>query len=173
MRTSADPEAMKSAVRKKVFSIDFEQPVRDLATMDETLSGTLAQQRFNVLLLSVFAILALVLTAVGVYGVISYSVSQRRYEIGIRMTLGAEKKDVLKLIFGLGLKLVGLGIIIGLFASFALTRIVASLLYDVSATDPVTYAVTAALLAAVALIASIIPARKAMQVNPIVVLRQN
>ena len=173
MRTSADPEAMKAAVRKKVFSVDYEQPVRELATMDETLSDTLAQQRFNVLLLSIFAVLALVLTAVGVYGVISYSVSQRRYEIGIRMTLGAEKKDVLKLIFGLGLKLVALGVIIGLFASFALTRIVASLLYDVSPTDPVTFAVTAALLAGVALLASVIPARRAMRVNPIVVLRQD
>ena len=172
MRTSTDPEAMKPAVRKKVFSVDFEQPVRELHTMNETLADTLAQQRFNVLLLGIFGALALSLTAVGVYGVISYSVSQRRHEIGIRMTLGAERKDVLKLIFGLGLKLVVIGVVIGLFASFALTRIVASLLYDVSATDPITFAVTAALLGGVALLASIIPARRATRVNPITVLRQ-
>lgn len=173
MRTSADPEAMKAAVRKKVFSVDFEQPVRELQTMDTILSDTLAEQRFNVLLLSIFAVLALTLTAVGVYGVISYSVSQRRYEIGIRMTLGAQRKDVLMLILKHGLKLVALGVVIGVFASFALTRVVASLLYDVSPTDPTTFAVTAALLAIVALVASVIPARRAMRVNPIVVLRQD
>jgi predicted permease len=173
MRTSTDPEAMKGAVRKKVFSVDFEQPVRELQTMDDTLSDTLAEQRFNVLLLSIFAVLALTLTAVGVYSVVSYSVSQRRYEIGIRMTLGAARSDVLMLILKLGLKLVALGLLIGMFAAFALTRVVGTLLYDVSATDPVTFGVTAALLGIVALVASVIPARRAMQVNPIVVLRQD
>lgn len=172
LRTSADPQAMKPAVRKKIFSVDFEQPVRELQTMEETLSDTLAQQRFNVLLLSIFAALALTLTAVGIYGVIAYSVSQRKHEIGIRMALGAKRKDVLTLVVKLGLKLVALGVVIGLFASFALTRIVASLLYGVTATDPITFAVTAALLCGVGLLASVIPARRAMRVNPIVVLRQ-
>lgn len=172
LRTSTDPQAMKAAVRKKVFSVDFEQPVRDFQTMDETLSDTLAQQRFNVLLLSIFASLALVLTAVGIYGVIAYSVNQRKQEIGVRMALGAKQKDVLTLVVKLGLKLVGLGVVIGLFASFALTRIVASLLYGVTPTDPITFAVTAALLCGVGLLASVIPATRAMRVNPIVVLRQ-
>lgn len=172
LRTSTDPEAIKAAVRKKIFAVDFEQPVRELQTMDETLSDTLAQQRFNMLLLSIFASLALILTAVGIYGVIAYSVSQRKHEIGIRMALGAARKDVLTLVVKLGLKLVAVGVVIGLFASFALTRIVASLLYGVTATDPITFAVTAALLLVVGFLASVIPASRAMRVNPIVVLRQ-
>jgi putative ABC transport system permease protein len=172
VRTSGDPASMKPAIRKQVFAVDFEQPVRELRTMEETLSETLAQQRFNVLLLIIFAALALTLTAVGIYGVIAYSVSQRSHEIGVRMALGAKRKDVSRLVVKLGLKLVAIGVVIGLFAAFALTRIIASLLYGVSATDPITFGLTAALLGGVALLASVIPARRATRVEPIVVLRQ-
>jgi putative ABC transport system permease protein len=172
LRTRADPAAMKVEVRKKIFAIDFEQPVRSLQTMEESLSEGLAQQRFNILLLSTFAILALVLTAVGIYGVIAYSVNQRKHELGIRMALGAQQSDVLKLIVKQGLMLAVFGVVIGLVAAFAVTRIIASLLYGVTATDPVTFIGTALLLTAVALLASFIPARSAAQVDPAIALRQ-
>jgi putative ABC transport system permease protein len=163
---------MKPSVRKAVFTVDFEQPVRELQTMDETLADTLAQQRFNILLLSIFAGLALVLTAVGIYGVISYSVNQRQHEIGVRMTLGAQQSDVLKLIIKLGLKLSLLGIGIGLLVAFALTRIIANLLFGVTPTDFITFSGMAALLVLVAMLASIIPARRATRLDPTETLRQ-
>jgi putative ABC transport system permease protein len=171
-QTVGDPAAMKPSVRKAVFTVDFEQPVRELQTMDETLADTLAQQRFNILLLSIFAGLALVLTAVGIYGVISYSVNQRQHEIGVRMTLGAQQSDVLKLIIKLGLKLSLLGIGIGLLVAFALTRIIANLLFGVTPTDFITFSGMAALLVLVAMLASIIPARRATRLDPTETLRQ-
>jgi len=159
-------------VRKQVFAVDFEQPVRELQTMEETLSETLAQQRFNILLLGIFAGLALALTAVGIYGVIAYSVTQRQHEIGVRMALGAGQSDVLKLIVKLGLKLSLLGIAIGLVVAFAVTRIMATLLYGVTPTDLVTFTGTAVLLIFVAVLASVIPARRATRLDPIETLRQ-
>ena len=171
-RTIGDPAAIKPSVRKQVFAVDFEQPVRELQTMEETLSETLAQQRFNILLLGIFAGLALLLTAVGIYGVMSYSVTQRQHEIGVRMALGARRSDVLKLIVKFGLKLSLLGIAIGLIVAFALTRIIANLLYGVTPTDFVTFSGTAALLVLVAMLASIIPARRATQLHPTETLRQ-
>jgi putative ABC transport system permease protein len=172
VRTVGDPAAMKPSVRKQVFAVDFEQPVRELQTMEETLSETLAQQRFNILLLGIFAGLALALTAVGIYGVIAYSVTQRAHEIGVRMALGAGQSDVLKLIVKLGLKLSLLGIAIGLVVAFAVTRIMATLLYGVTPTDLVTFSGTAVLLIFVALLASVIPARRATRLDPIETLRQ-
>jgi len=163
---------MKPSVRKQVFAVDFEQPVRELQTMEETLSETLAQQRFNILLLGIFAGLALALTAVGIYGVIAYSVTQRQHEIGVRMALGAGQSDVLKLIVKLGLKLSLLGIAIGLVVAFAVTRIMATLLYGVTPTDLVTFTGTAVLLIFVAVLASVIPARRATRLDPIETLRQ-
>jgi putative ABC transport system permease protein len=172
VRTVGDPAAMKPSVRKQVFAVDFEQPVRELQTMEETLSETLAQQRFNILLLGIFAGLALALTAVGIYGVIAYSVTQRQHEIGVRMALGAGQSDVLKLIVKLGLKLSLLGIAIGLVVAFAVTRIMATLLYGVTPTDLVTFTGTAVLLIFVAVLASVIPARRATRLDPIETLRQ-
>jgi putative ABC transport system permease protein len=139
--------------------------------MEEVLSDSIARQRFSMLLLAVFAGVALALAAVGLYGVMSYTVAQRTREIGLRMALGAQRGDVLRLVVGQGLRLVFVGVGIGLAAALALTRLMSSLLYGVSATDPLTLAVISLLLVSVAALASYIPARRATKVDPLVALR--
>lgn len=170
VRTSIDPLSLATSVRNAVWSIDKDQPVSNLRSMDEIVSEAVARQRFSTLLLGVFAGLALVLAAVGIYGVMSYSVAQRTREIGIRMALGAQRSDVLKLTIANSLKLVGAGLIIGLAAAFILTRVMASLLFGVSATDPITFIIISLVLMSVALVASYIPALRATKVDPMVAL---
>jgi putative ABC transport system permease protein len=135
------------------------------------MSASIAQQRFSMSLLALFAMLALTLTAVGLYGVMAYAVTQRAHEIGIRMALGAQNSDVLKLVVRQGMMLALTGVVIGLIASLALTRLMKGLLYDVSATDPLTFALVALLLVGVALLACWLPARRAMKVDPMIALR--
>ncbi|HEY0764864.1 MAG TPA: ABC transporter permease [Pyrinomonadaceae bacterium] len=171
VKTDVDPASMASTVRKAVWEIDKDQPVSNIRTMEDILADSIARQRFSMLLLAIFASVALVLAAVGIYGVMSYSVAQRTHEIGIRMALGAQTGAVLKLAVGYGLKLVIAGIAIGLVAAFALTRVMATLLFGVTATDPTTFTLISLLLVAVAAIASYIPARRATRVNPIIALR--
>ena len=139
--------------------------------MEEIVSTAVARQRFSMLLLGAFASLALVLAAVGIYGVMSYSVAQRTREIGIRMALGAQRKDVLKMAVGQGFKLVLIGVAIGLAAAFVLTRVMTSLLFGVSATDPVTFVAISLVLISVAVLASYIPALRASRIDPMVALR--
>jgi putative ABC transport system permease protein len=171
VRTSSDPLSLGPAVRRQVLEVDKDQPIYNLKLMDELISGSISQQRFAMMLLAVFAGVAMVLAAVGIYGVMSYSVTQRSHEIGIRMALGARRRDVLNLVVTQGLKLVILGVTIGLGGAFALTRVMSSLLFGVSATDPLVFVITSVALTGVALAASFIPARRATRVDPMVALR--
>jgi putative ABC transport system permease protein len=171
VRTKVDPLSIATSVRNQVWAIDKDQPVSDIRSMDDIVSEAVARQRFSMLLLGVFAALALVLAAVGIYGVMSYSVAQRTHEIGIRMALGAQRSDVLKMTVKQGLKLVVAGLVIGLAAAFVLTRVMASLLFGVSATDPVTFVSISLVLIGVAALASYIPALRATKVDPLVALR--
>ncbi len=159
------------SVRVAVKGISAEHVMSKAQTMDEIISDSLASQRFSMAVFGIFAALALALASVGIYGVISYLVQQRTQEIGVRVALGAKRSDVLRLILGEGMRMAGAGVILGLMASFGLTRLMASLLYGVSATDPLTFTAEAALLTIVALAACYIPARRAMRVDPMVALR--
>jgi putative ABC transport system permease protein len=171
IRSNGDPLRLTEAVSKEIQTIDKDQPIANVQTMDQYLSSSVAQRRFNMLLLALFAGLALLLSAMGIYGVMSYSVAQRTHEIGIRMALGAHKRSIIGLIVKQGMFLALLGIGIGLIGSFALTRVMTNLLYGVSATDPITFVGISLLLALVALLASYIPARRATKVDPMVALR--
>ena len=170
-RTTVDPRSLGTTIRKIVWDIDKDQPVSDIRSMEEIVSRAVARQRFSTMLLGIFATLALVLSAVGIYGVMSYSVAQRTREIGIRMALGAQRSDVLKMTVKQGVKLVVAGVAIGLVSAFVLTRVMASLLFGVSATDPTTFISISAVLLVVAVLASYIPALRATRVDPMVALR--
>lgn len=171
VKTDVEPTSMAASVRNAVWEVDKDQPVSNIQTMDQILADSIARQRFSMMLLAIFAAVAMVLAGVGIYGVMSYSVAQRTREIGIRMALGAQTTAVLKLAVGYGMKLVIAGIIIGLIAAFALTRLMATLLFGVTATDPATFALISILFVFVAAIASYIPARRATKVDPIIALR--
>jgi putative ABC transport system permease protein len=170
LRAEKDPLQLVAAVRSELRQMDPEQPMAAISTMDDLLAGSLARSRFTMLVLGVFAALALVLASVGIYGVIAYSVTQRTQEFGIRMALGANQRDVLRLVLGQGTRLAFLGIGLGVAAALVVTRLMATLLYGVSATDPLTFTAVALLLALVALGACYIPARRATRVDPIVAL---
>jgi putative ABC transport system permease protein len=171
VRTVRDPGQFAAAVRNEIRELDRDQAVFGLATMDELISDSISLTRFSMLLLLNFAALALVLAAVGIYGVISYSVTQRTHEIGIRLAIGAKRSDVMKLVIGHSLKIVSFGLGLGLAVAFLLTRLMSSMLFEVNATDPATFVLVALLLGAVAFIASCIPARRATRVDPIIALR--
>lgn len=171
IRTTGDPVALASAVRNAVWAVDRDQPVSDIRTMRQMVYDRLMLQRYSSSMLSAFAIIAIILAAVGIYGVVAYSVAQRTHEIGIRMALGAQRSDILKMVVGQGLVLVLIGVGIGLAGAFALTRVMASVLYGVSATDLYIFSGVALLLIIVALIACYIPARRATKVDPMLALR--
>ncbi|HVG19229.1 MAG TPA: ABC transporter permease [Blastocatellia bacterium] len=171
VRTGGDPKAVISAVRGELQAVDKDQPLFRISTMNEALAQSVAPRRLNMLLLGIFAGVALVLAAVGLYGVMSYSVTQRTREIGIRMALGAARGDVVKLVVGQGMMLASTGVALGLVASYFLTRLMSSLLYGVSATDPLTFTVISLILVGVALGASYVPARRATKVDPMEALR--
>jgi putative ABC transport system permease protein len=171
IRTASNPASLTGAVREELKKIDKAQPISRISTMEQLLSDSLSQKRFYTLLLSVFSIIALVMAAVGIYGVMMYSVTRRTQEIGIRMALGAQPKDVLRLVMSQNLILVLIGALIGLMGAFALTRLLSSLLYEITATDPSTFAVVVVTLMATALIAGYLPARKATKIDPLSALR--
>ena len=172
-RTAGDPLRAVGALRSATWSLDRDQPLYNIRTMEDLMASSVAARRFNMLLIGLFAGLGLVLAAVGIYGVISYSVNQRTHEIGVRVALGAGRRDILRLIVGEGLVLTLTGVGLGLAAAFALTRLLAGLLFGVGARDPLTFAGVAALLAVVALLACYLPARRAANVDPMIALRHD
>ncbi len=169
--TAVEPTSMATAVRNAVAAIDPEQPVFDISTMDQRLAASVAPRRFNLVLLASFALLAMLLAGVGIYGVVSFATVQRTHEVGVRMALGAQRRDVLKLIVAQGMVLLLIGIGVGLIGAFLLTRFLAALLYGVRPTDSATFAAVSLLLAVVAIVACYIPARRATRVDPMVALR--
>ena len=171
VRTTPDPQQMTPAILKEIQTLDPELPAFDVSTMEERLSDSLSRRRFSMLLLGVFAVIALILATIGIYGVLAYSVNQRTHEIGIRMALGAQPGNILKLVIGQALIMVSLGTVMGLAGALALTRVLSSLLYGISATDRLTFVITPLLLGSIALLASYIPARRAARVTPMVALR--
>jgi putative ABC transport system permease protein len=171
VRTSGDPLSVVSAIHTELQQLDREQPMASVATMEQLLADSLSRARFTMLLLGIFAAVALLLAAVGIYGLIAYSVTQRTQELGIRIALGAQRRDVLRLVLRHGTRLTLLGLALGIAAALGITRLLASLLFGISATDPLTFAGVAALLGFVALLACFIPARRATRVDPIVALR--
>jgi len=171
LRTESSPLMLAGSVREAVLSIDKNQPLSDTTTMEEVIAKSVAPRRFRMLLLGLFALLALSLAMIGVYGVIAYSSTQRTHEFGVRIALGADRQDILRLVVRQGFKLALLGVTMGVAGALLLTRFLSGLLYEVSPHDPLTFAGVAALLMLVALAASYIPARRAMKLDPIVALR--
>ena len=171
LRTAIEPMSLADATRKEIWAVDKDLPISSLQTMEGLISASIAQQRLYLWLMGGFAAVALLLAAVGIYGVTSYAVAQRSHEIGVRMALGAQQNDVLKLVVGQGARLALIGLTIGLIVGAALTRLIKSLLYGVSATDALTFSLVSLLLAAISLLACYLPARRATKVDPVVALR--
>jgi len=171
VRTSTDPASLTSAVVAQIHSLDPQLAVANIRTMDQEMASSVAAPKFNTFVLGLFAFLALFLAAIGVYGVLAYAVAQQSHEIGIRMALGAQRRDVMRLILIQGARLALGGLAIGTLAALGLTRMMSSLLYSISASDPLTFAAVATVFLAVALLACYIPARRAMRVDPMIALR--
>jgi putative ABC transport system permease protein len=171
VRTQNDPATLTGPVREAIARIDPAQPIYDMQTLEQLVAKSLGQRRFTLTLMVLFGIIALVLSAIGIYGVMAFAVTQRTQEIGIRMALGARAIDVLRMVVGSGMFLAAIGVGVGLIGAFALTRLMASLLFGVSPTDLVTFGLVTAGLLVVALLACYIPARRATKVDPLVALR--
>jgi putative ABC transport system permease protein len=171
VRAVKDPHTLVGAIQRHVWAIDPDQPLADVRTLDEVLSGSLAERRFNLLIFGGFAALALVLAMVGIYGVVAYAVTQRRHEVGIRLALGATGRDVVALLVANGLKWSGVGVTFGLAGAYAATRVLTGLLFGIQPIDPTTFATVTLGIVAVALGASYLPARRAAGVDPALVLR--
>jgi putative ABC transport system permease protein len=172
VRTTVPSQSIVSAVRAQISAVDSDQPVTSIQTVDELIDSSRAQPRFTMLLLGTFSVTALALAAIGIYSVLAYSVTERWRELGIRLALGAERADILRLIVRQGLTLATIGIVIGLIAALLLTRLMSSVLYKVGALDPMAFALTPLVLLFVALLASYLPARRATKVDPATVLRE-
>jgi putative ABC transport system permease protein len=171
VRTAGDPLTLAPAVERAIRTLDKDQPVADVRTMNQWVAKSLAQARFSSTLLTTFAALALLLAAIGIYGVMSYAVSQRTPEIGIRLALGANTRDILTMIVGSALRLATIGLAIGVALALALSRTLTSLLYETTGTDPLTFAAVVGVLGAVAIVASYLPARRAARIPPVDALR--
>jgi putative ABC transport system permease protein len=172
IRTSGDPLSVGSAVRHEFESLDPQLAPSHVANMDQIIAGANARQNFNTLLLTVFASIALLLAAVGIYGLMSYGVEQRMQEIGIRMALGAAHRKIMRLVLGQGMRLAIVGTVLGLAGAYGLTRLLANFLFGVKPSDPLAFSIVAATLIVVTLVAAFVPARRAMRLDPVVALRQ-
>ena len=172
IRTAGEPMAMRAAIEREFRAVDGLLPISQVRTMDQVMASSIGRQNFNMTLLTVFAAIALLLASIGIYGLMAYSVEQRAQEIGIRMALGASRRDMLRLVVLQGMKLAGIGIAIGLAAAFGLTRLLGHLLFGVKSSDPATFTAVAAVLTVVAAVAAYFPARQAAAVNPTQALRQ-
>jgi putative ABC transport system permease protein len=171
VRTQSDPMAFVDSIRRQILAIDAEQPIYAVSSMVDVVSRSVFLPRISMLLLGAFAISALLLAVVGIYGVVSYTVTERTRELGVRMALGADAATTLRLVLGKSMLLVGGGTVAGLIASIAITRVIAGLLYDVSPLDPIVFVGVSCVLAAAGFVASLVPARRATRVDPIVALR--
>jgi ABC-type antimicrobial peptide transport system permease subunit len=171
IRTATEPMSMRAAVERELHSVDSLMPVSRERTMEQVISQAVSRQNFNMVLLSIFAGLALTLAAIGIYGLMSYSVHQRTQEIGIRMALGASRRNVLGLVLTQGMQLTGIGVVLGLALAYGTTRVLGSLLFGVKATDPVTFGGVGGILAVVALLSAYVPARRATVIDPVISLR--
>jgi putative ABC transport system permease protein len=170
IRTAGDPAAFATTLRHEVQALDKDQPIYNVRTMDDVVANSLGTRRVSMQLFTVFAIAALLLAAIGIYGVMAYSVTQRTQEIGIRMALGAQKSDVLRLVVRQGMTLVAIGVVVGLVGALGLTRVISNLLFGVGASDPTTFIVISLLLIAVAFVACYLPARRAAKLDPVIAL---
>jgi len=171
VRSRLDEKTLAAAVTKAIQSVDGQMPTANVRTMDQVMAKSLSRQNFNMLLLTIFAGSALLLAAIGIYGLMSYSVQQQTQELGVRMALGADREAVVRLVMRQGMTPAVIGVAAGLVVAFGVTRLMQSLLYEVKATDPVSYFGVALILILVALVAVLIPARRAMSVDPLVALR--
>jgi putative ABC transport system permease protein len=171
VRTRSDSSALIDPIRKAILLVDPEQPVSNIRTLEQAVERSVAGRRLLLTLVGIFASAALALATIGLYGVMAYAVTQRTQEIGIRMALGAQRRDVLKLMVGTGMRMALIGVVIGVIGSLALTRVIQNQLYSVSTTDPITFAGISLLLLAVALLACWVPARRAAKIEPILALR--
>jgi len=171
VRTSAEPSSLAAAVKSQIQMVDKDLPITAAKTMEQLLAESVSGRRFNMLLLTVFAVVALVLAVVGIYGVMSYTVTRRTHEIGIRVAIGAQPRDVFRMVIGQGMKLALIGVVLGLLGAFGLTRLMESMLFGVAPTDPTTFVSISALLSVVALVACYLPGRRATRVDPLVALR--
>jgi putative ABC transport system permease protein len=172
IRTNGNPLSMASAVRHEFESLDAQLAPSHVVTMDQVIAESNARQNFNTLLLTVFASIALLLAAVGIYGLMSYAVEQRTQEIGIRMALGANQGKIMRLVLGQAVRLAMIGTALGLAAAYSLTRLLAKFLFGVKPSDPMAFSIVAAILIMVTLLAAFVPTRRAMRVDPVVALRQ-
>jgi len=170
-RTASGASDVAHSVRQAAEKVESTAVLYDLRPMEEVVSRSISKQRLTMFLLTAFSALALVLSSVGIYGVISYLTGQRTHEIGVRVALGASSSDVLRMVLGEGMRITLIGVAIGLAAAFGLTRLITTIIYGVGATDPITFAAVAILLSAIALFACYIPARRAMRVDPMIALR--
>jgi len=171
VRSSVESESIAGAIRQAVAEVDRTVPVSNVQTMEHIVSTSVTQPRFNLFLVGLFSVVALLLSAAGIYGVTSYTVTQRTHELGIRLALGAQMSDVLRMILGQGMAVIMIGVGLGLVAAFGLLRLMRSLLFEVTETDPLTYAGITLMLIVVALVACYVPARRATKVDPLEALR--